>query len=80
MREIVFRVLSETPGHLEAEASDPMIRIAAASLEDLHHEAREALIAHLGSAHGTYRVRIRRSAGPAASAIRPLRRPPANCR
>ena len=79
MREIVFRVLSETPGQLEAESTDPRIRIQATSLEDLHHEARQALIDHLGPAHGTYRVRIRRSTGHAASAIRPLRPPPANC-
>ncbi|MEB3265217.1 MAG: hypothetical protein VKN13_01230 [Cyanobacteriota bacterium] len=79
MREIVFRVLSDTPGHLEAEAADRAIRIAAPSLEELHHEAREALIAHLGPAHAAYRVRIRRTAGPAMSTIRPLRRPPASC-
>jgi hypothetical protein len=60
MREIVFRVLSERPGHLVARAEDRPITIEAASLEDLHHEAREALIQHLGHAHGTVRVRIRR--------------------
>jgi hypothetical protein len=41
------------------------IRITAPSLEELQHEAREALIEHLGSAHGAYRVRVRRGPGPA---------------
>jgi hypothetical protein len=68
MREIVFRVLAERPGHLEAQAvgaafsagvSQP-IRITAPTLEELQHEAREALIEHLGPAHCTYRVRVGR--------------------
>lgn len=68
MREIVFRVLAEGPGHLEALSDDPAIRIAAPTLEDLQHEAREALIARVGPAHCTYRVRIRRGA-PAPLAL-----------
>lgn len=60
MREVVFHLLSERPGALEAQADVPQLRIAAASLEELHHEARDALIERLGPAHGTYRVRIRR--------------------
>ena len=68
MREIVFRVLSDRPGQLEARADDRPITITAPSLEELHHEAREALIDHLGAAHGTFRVRIRR---PAPVACRP---------
>jgi hypothetical protein len=68
MREIVFRVLSDRPGQLEARADDRPITITAPSLEELHHEAREALIDHLGAAHGTFRVRIRR---PAPAACRP---------
>jgi hypothetical protein len=77
MREIVFRVLSEQPGRLEARAEDRPITITAASLEELHHEAREALIEHLGPAHGTFRVRIRRHG--VASAARPIRRQHAAC-
>jgi hypothetical protein len=61
MREVRFRVLSERPGHLEAEADVPEIRrITAPTLEELQHEAREALIDHYGAAHGVYRVRLRR--------------------
>lgn len=77
MREIVFRVLSDNAGHIEAIATDPggpePLRITAPCLEELHHEAREALIDRLGPAHAGYRVRIRRSAPQ--SAIRPLHRP-----
>jgi hypothetical protein len=83
MREIVFRVLSDTPGRLDAEATAPTskrsIHITAPSLEELHHEARDALIEHLGPAHGAYRVRIRRGPAEAISAIQPLCRPPAAC-
>ena len=60
MREIVFRVHIDRPGHLEARAEGRPLTIRAPSLEELHHEAREALIEHLGAAHGTFRVRIRR--------------------
>jgi hypothetical protein len=62
MREIVFRVLSDRPGQIEATAENRPITITAASLEELHHEAREALIDHLGPAHSTFRVRIHRPA------------------
>ncbi len=79
MREVVFRVVRECPGQLEAQAETLAIRIAAPTLEELQHEARESLINHLGPAHCTYRVRVRRSPSPAVSAIRPLRRPPAPC-
>ena len=65
MREIVFHVLSDTPGYLHAEASVmstlQTIRITATSLEELQHEARDAVMKHLGQAHGAYRVRVRRS-------------------
>lgn len=77
MREVVFRVVSERPGHLEAWADTLPIRIAAPTLEELQHEAREALIEHLGQAHGTVRLRVRRCQGPAVSNIRPLGRPAA---
>ena len=61
MREIVFRVLSDQPGRLVAQTADQALTITAPTLEELHHEAREALIQHLGAAHGTVRVRIRRA-------------------
>ncbi len=60
MREIVFRVVQEPVGILRARSLQPPLQIRAASLEDLHHEAREALIAHYGSAHSTVRVRLQR--------------------
>ena len=89
MREVVFCVLAERPGHLEAQAVGAAfsagvtlpIRINAPTLEELQHEAREALIEHLGPAHCTYRVRVRRDPRAAVSSIRPVgRRPVALCR
>ncbi len=88
MREVVFRVLAERPGHLEAQAVGAAfsaevtlpIRIAAPTLEELQHEAREALIEHLGPAHCTVRVRVRRGPSAAVSSIRPVVRPGALCR
>ena len=80
MREVVFRVLAERPGHLEAQAESLPIRITAPTLEELHHEAREALIDHLGPAHGTVRARVRRGPGAAVSSIRPVGRHAALCR
>jgi hypothetical protein len=80
MREVVFRVLAERPGHLEAQAATLPIHITAPTLEELQHEAREALITHLGPAHGTVRVRIRRGSSAAGSSIRPVVRPEALCR
>jgi hypothetical protein len=81
MREVVFRVLAERPGHLEAQAESLPIRITAPTLEELQHEAREALIEHLGPVHGTVRVRVRRDSGTAVSSIRPAgRRLAALCR
>ena len=79
MREVVFRVLVERPGHLTAQADDPSVRIEAPSLEELHHEAREALIRHFGPAHTAFRVRIRRSRPQPVSRIRPLS-PGSGCR
>ena len=89
MREVVFRVLAERPGHLEAQAVGAAfsagvtlpIRITAPTLEELQHEAREALIERLGPAHCTVRVRVRRGPGVAVSGIRTAsRRPAALCR
>ena len=79
MREVVFRVLVERPGHLEAQAETLPIRITAPTLEELQHEAREALIEHLGPAHCTVRVRVHRGPSTAISTIRPVRRPAALC-
>jgi hypothetical protein len=73
MREVVFRVLTERPGQLEARAESLPICISAPTLEELQHEAREALIEHMGPAHCTVRVRVRRCPSPAVSGIRPLR-------
>ena len=88
MREIVFRVLAERPGHLEAQAVGAAfsagvtlpIRITAPTLEELQHEAREALIEHMGPAHCAFRVRVRRAPGAAVSSIRPVGRQAALCR
>jgi hypothetical protein len=48
MREIVFHVLSDTPGYLHAEAcvvpTFQTIQITATSLEELQHETRDAVI------------------------------------
>ena len=79
MREIVFRLLVERPGLLEAQADDFPVRIAAPTLEELQHEAREALIDHLGQAHCAYRARVRRCPSSVVSAIRPLRRQAKPC-
>jgi hypothetical protein len=80
MREVVFRLEAEGPGHWEARAETLPIHITAPTLEELQHEAREALIEHMGPAHGTVRVRVRRGPRAAASSIRPVDRPAALCR
>jgi hypothetical protein len=64
MREIVFLVTTERPGHIEATAPDRSLQVQAASLEELHHEAREALIAQVGAAHNSYRIRFCRPLSP----------------
>ena len=87
MREVVFRLEVERPGHLEAQAVGAAfsagvtlpIRISAPTLEELQHEAREALIEHMGPAHCTVRVRVRRTTSAALSSIRPVGRPAALC-
>jgi len=79
MREVVFRVLTERPGYLEAQAETLPLHICAPTLEELQHEAREALIEHLGQAHCTYRARVRRCPSSAVSAIRPLWRQAKPC-
>jgi hypothetical protein len=72
MREVVFRLEAERPGHLEARAEGLPIHITAPTLEELQHEAREALIAHMGPAHCTVRIRVRRAPSAAVSSIRPV--------
>jgi len=72
MREVVFRLEAERPGHLEARAETLPIRITAPTLEELQHEAREALIEHMGPAHCSVRVRVRRCPAGAAALIRPV--------
>jgi hypothetical protein len=70
MREIVFRVSAERPGHLEATAARPRLTVWAPSREEWHHEAREALIRELGPAHITYRIRLHQGgAGTGADRI-----------
>jgi hypothetical protein len=65
MREVVFRIQqSEPSGALQATADNQPLTITAPSLEELQHEAREALIAHFGPAHVAYRVRLRRPSRP----------------
>ena len=60
MRIIEFQLIHTGPGDLVAQALNQPLRISAPTLEELHHEARDALIHHLGPAHATYRVKWRR--------------------
>jgi hypothetical protein len=62
MREIVFDVAPCQTQGIEAKAVERQLRIVASNLEELHEEARDALIQHLGPAHTTYRVRFRHPA------------------
>lgn len=75
MREVVFRVVAEDPGRLEARAEGLPLQIAAPTHEELQHEAREALIQHLGAAHVTYRVRLLRQQRQPLGSGRPVRHP-----
>lgn len=61
MRDIEFEVVHPGPGDLVAQALNQRLQIRAATLEELHHEARDALIRHLGPAHSAYRVKWRRN-------------------
>lgn len=79
MREVVFCLLVEGPGLLTAQADDPSVRIEAPSLEELHHEARDALIRHLGASHSAFRVRIRRSRSKPTSQCHAQMPPPVFC-
>jgi hypothetical protein len=60
MQDVVFELLSDQPGQLVAAARQQHLQISATNLEELQHEAREALISHFGPSHVAYRVRLRR--------------------
>lgn len=79
MREVVFRVVADHPGRLEAQAEGLPLQIAAPTHEELQHEAREALIQHLGAAHVTYRVRLLRQQRQPPSSGRSMRQPASQC-
>jgi hypothetical protein len=78
MREIVFLVTAEQPGRIEAKAPERGLVVEAPTLEELHHEARDALIRQVGPSHATYRIRIRRGGHAAvpASGDQPSQRHP----
>jgi hypothetical protein len=61
MQDVVFELISDGPGQLLATAHAQHLQIQATNLEDLQHEAREALMGHFGPSHVAYRVRLRRS-------------------
>ena len=61
MQDVVFELISDQPGRLVATAHAQHLQIQATNLEDLQHEAREALMGHYGPSHVAYRVRLRRS-------------------
>ena len=71
MKEVVFRVLNDQQGELEARAEQQPITIRASNLEELQHEAREALMRHFGASHVVYRVRLRRPVRQAAGHAQP---------
>lgn len=75
MREVVFRVDPAGAGPLRATAEQLPLTIEAPSLEELQHEAREALIEHFGAAHVSIRVRIRHGGRGGAAAHRAGQRP-----
>ena len=78
MREIVFLVTADQPGRIEATAPDRGLIVEAPTLEELHHEARDAVIRLVGPSHATYRIRIRRASHAAvpASGDHPAERHP----
>ena len=60
MQVIQFQVVdSRAACGLEAWAEKPALHIAASTIEELHHEARDALMAHLGARHIAYRVQLK---------------------
>ncbi|WP_072061538.1 hypothetical protein [Synechococcus sp. GFB01] len=64
MREVIFQVCRDEPGLLEATTANSTVVITAASLEELRHEARDALIKQIGPGHIAFRVVVRRQRKP----------------
>ena len=60
MQDVIFELISDQPGRLVAAARQHRLQISATNLEELQHEAREALMSHFGPSHVAYRVRLRR--------------------
>ena len=59
MRQITFEVEQARSQQLTGRSSNPKLRIDASNLEELQHEARDALIQHYGPANAGYRARLR---------------------
>lgn len=64
MREIDFLVGPSLEGQWSGISLEPALSISAPTLEELHLEAREALIRRLGASHVAYRIRLRRQQSP----------------
>ena len=69
MREIDFVVGPSREGQWSGLCLEPALRISAPTLEELHHEAREALILSLGPSHVACRIRLRRQLGQIRSRL-----------
>jgi hypothetical protein len=78
MQDVVFELISDQPGQLVAAARAQHLQIQATNLEDLQHEAREALIGHYGPSHVAFRVRLRRRV-QVARGCAPAAAPPKRC-
>ncbi|MEI8252083.1 MAG: hypothetical protein WCF98_13015 [Synechococcus sp. ELA057] len=71
MREIVFQVRPALEGQWMGRCLDPALQICAPTLEELHHEARDALIERLGPSHVACRIRLDRPSRDAVNAPEP---------
>lgn len=58
MREAQFTVTQRPDGSLIGENTALRLAVSGIDRDDLHHEAREALISAVGPAHVSYRVRL----------------------
>ena len=58
MREALFTVTQRPDGSLIGENIALRLAVSGIDRDDLHHEAREALISAVGPAHVSYRVRL----------------------
>jgi hypothetical protein len=58
MREALFIVIQRPDGSLIGENIALRLAVSGIDRDDLHHEAREALISAVGPAHVSYRVRL----------------------